>query len=33
LLEKEGVRVKNDQVVDFAERLWDPALELDLDQA
>lgn len=30
LLKKEGVAVKNDEVVDFAKRFWDPALELDL---
>jgi len=30
LLEKEGVKVKNDQVVDFAKRFWDPAVELGL---
>jgi methylated-DNA-protein-cysteine methyltransferase-like protein len=30
LLEKEGVRVKKDQVQDFAKRFWDPALELGL---
>ncbi len=28
LLEKEGVKVKNDQVVDFAKKFWDPAVEL-----
>ncbi|MBL7963061.1 MAG: MGMT family protein [Flavobacteriales bacterium] len=28
LLEAEGVKVKNDQVMDFARRFWDPALEL-----
>lgn len=28
LLEKEGVRVKNDQVVDFAKKFWDPSVEL-----
>lgn len=28
LLEKEGVRVKNDQVVDFAKKFWDPSLGL-----
>jgi methylated-DNA-protein-cysteine methyltransferase-like protein len=33
LLEKEGVRVKNDEVVEFAKRFWDPAVELDLDRA
>ncbi|MBK6829605.1 MAG: MGMT family protein [Flavobacteriales bacterium] len=30
LLEKEGVKVKNDQVVDFAKRFWDPMMELGL---
>lgn len=30
LLVKEGVKVVNDQVQDFANRYWDPALELDL---
>ncbi len=30
LLAKEGVKVVNDQVQDFAKRYWDPALELDL---
>ena len=30
LLVKEGVRVKKDQVQDFAKRFWDPALELGL---
>lgn len=28
LLKKEGVQVKDDRVVDFAERFWDPAVEL-----
>ena len=28
LLKKEGVKVKDDQVVDFAKKLWDPAVEL-----
>ena len=28
LQEKEGVRVKNDQVVDFAKKFWDPSLGL-----
>lgn len=28
LLEAEGVKVENDQVVDFRERFWDPELEL-----
>lgn len=30
LLEKEGVKVKKDQVVDFGKRFWDPAVELRL---
>src|SRR5205809_291734 len=30
LLEKEGVKVKNDQVLDFKKRFWDPAVELDI---
>jgi methylated-DNA-protein-cysteine methyltransferase related protein len=30
LLKKEGVKVKEDQVVDFAKKFWDPALELGL---
>lgn len=28
LLEKDGVNVKNDRVVDFEKRFWDPAKEL-----
>jgi methylated-DNA-protein-cysteine methyltransferase-like protein len=28
LLEKEGVVIKNDKVVDFEKRFWDPAIEL-----
>ncbi|MFM7023267.1 MAG: MGMT family protein [Flavobacteriales bacterium] len=31
LLEKEGVKVKNDQVVNFNKLLWDPSVELSLD--
>jgi methylated-DNA-protein-cysteine methyltransferase-like protein len=27
-LEKEGVMVKNDQVIDFKKHFWDPSLEL-----
>ncbi|QMU28925.1 MGMT family protein [Adhaeribacter radiodurans] len=27
-LEREGVRIENDQVVDFAKLFWDPAKEL-----
>ena len=28
LLQKEGVKVKEDQVLDFAKRFWDPAVGL-----
>ena len=28
LLKKEGVKVKNDQVVEFKKHFWDPAKEL-----
>lgn len=28
LLKKEGISVKNDQVVDFDKKFWDPAEEL-----
>lgn len=28
LLKKEGIKVKNDQVVDFKKIFWDPTLEL-----
>lgn len=28
LLEKEGVEIKNDKVVEFKERFWDPSTEL-----
>jgi methylated-DNA-protein-cysteine methyltransferase related protein len=28
LLEKEGIKVKKDQVVDFGEVFWDPVVEL-----
>lgn len=30
LLEAEGIRVKNDQVVDFEKLYWDPSIELGL---
>ena len=30
LLKKEGVKVKDDQVVDFKKKSWDPLRELDL---
>jgi methylated-DNA-protein-cysteine methyltransferase-like protein len=29
LLEKEGVQVVDDQVVDFVKKFWDPMTELD----
>lgn len=29
LLEEEGVRVKEDRVIDFEELFWDPSKELD----
>ena len=28
LLEKEGIRVENDQVMDFKIKFWDPSAEL-----
>jgi methylated-DNA-protein-cysteine methyltransferase-like protein len=31
LLEKEGVKVKDNQVVDFDKKFWDPVKELGLD--
>ena len=30
LLEKEGVKVKKDQVLDFEKKFWDPIKELEL---
>lgn len=30
LLEKEGIKVVDDQVQDFAKKFWDPAVELGL---
>ncbi|MDB5154487.1 MAG: hypothetical protein JWR54_3238 [Mucilaginibacter sp.] len=30
LLESEGVKVKDDKVVDFKKVFWDPAVELDM---
>jgi methylated-DNA-protein-cysteine methyltransferase related protein len=29
LLEKEGISVKNDQVQDFQNKFWDPAVETE----
>lgn len=31
LLEKEGVKVKDDQVVDFDKKFWDPVKELGVE--
>jgi methylated-DNA-protein-cysteine methyltransferase related protein len=30
LLEAEGLQVKNDQILNFRERFWDPGKELDM---
>ena len=30
LLKKDGITVKNDTIIDFKERFWDPAVELSL---
>jgi methylated-DNA-protein-cysteine methyltransferase-like protein len=32
LLENEGIRVEDDQVMDFEKLFWDPAIELDLEK-
>jgi methylated-DNA-protein-cysteine methyltransferase-like protein len=29
-LEKEGVRIKNDQIIDFKDHFWDPQIELQI---
>jgi methylated-DNA-protein-cysteine methyltransferase related protein len=31
LLEKEGIKVKNDQVLEFRKLFWDPAIELKIE--
>lgn len=31
LLEKEGIKVKDDQVVDFDKKFWDPVKELGME--
>ena len=31
LLEKEGVKIQDDKVVDFEKKFWDPAKELNLE--
>jgi methylated-DNA-protein-cysteine methyltransferase related protein len=30
LLQKDGVKVKDDTIVDFEKRFWDPAIEVGL---
>ena len=30
-LEAEGIKIKNDQILEFEKHLWDPAKELSLD--
>ncbi|MGB6036621.1 MAG: MGMT family protein [Cryomorphaceae bacterium] len=30
-LEAEGIKIENDQILDFEKHLWDPAKELSLD--
>lgn len=30
LLNAEGVQVKNDQIIDFTNKVWDPSIELKL---
>lgn len=32
LLENEGVKVVNDQIINFKEVFWDPSIELDLNK-
>lgn len=29
LLEKEGIKIKNDKVVEFAKKFWDPRVEIN----
>lgn len=29
-LEAEGIKIKNDQIINFKEHFWDPEMELDL---
>ncbi|HYG39188.1 MAG TPA: MGMT family protein [Cytophagales bacterium] len=31
LLEKEGIKIENDEVVDFEKHFWDPSIELGFD--
>ncbi|RYZ99487.1 MAG: MGMT family protein, partial [Sphingobacteriaceae bacterium] len=30
LLNKEGIKIKNDTIIDFEKHFWDPAIELSL---
>ncbi len=32
LLENEGIRVENDQIINLKNHFWDPAIELDLER-
>jgi methylated-DNA-protein-cysteine methyltransferase-like protein len=32
LLEKEGLIIKNDQILNFTEKFWDPSVELNIDE-
>ncbi len=32
LLEKEKIKIKNDTIIDFEKKFWDPMKELSLDQ-
>jgi methylated-DNA-protein-cysteine methyltransferase-like protein len=32
LLEKEGITVENDQIINFKKYFWDPVIELDLEK-
>ncbi len=32
LLENEGIRVEDDQIVDFEKHFWDPSKELDISR-
>ncbi|TKC00309.1 MGMT family protein [Pedobacter cryophilus] len=32
LLENEGIKVENDQIINFKAHYWDPAIELDIEK-
>ncbi|WP_026902678.1 MGMT family protein [Pedobacter glucosidilyticus] len=32
LLEEEGIKVENDQIINFKQFFWDPAVEIDLEK-